>query len=344
MHNLSSPTIARRIINNSFSFLILLFLLSMLSSCYHKVGKKNDAMVQLSEHQIDSLSFFSEHHYTNNYNFVVKQDSVVLYSQQPEEILSTGMEVDSFPAYKHDMLAVAEIRIIPTDSIDSVWVELATEDSRFGWTRESQFLNKVVPDDPISQFISIFSDVHLIIFLVVIGIIVISYWIRHLLKHKAPIVHVRDINSFYPSLLAMLVATSATFYAHIQTFNPEMWRHFYYHPTLNPFVLPLELSIFLCLVWSMLLVGLAAVDDVRHQLPFGDAVIYLSGLLAVCAANYIIFSITSLYYVGYLLLIIYIYFALRRHFRHNRMPYRCGKCGALMHSKGKCPKCGAINE
>ena len=98
MRNLSSPTIARRIINNSFSLLILLFLLSMLSSCYHKVGKKNDAMVQLSEHQIDSLSFFSGHHYTNNYNFVVKQDSVVLYSQQPEEILSTGMEVDSFPA------------------------------------------------------------------------------------------------------------------------------------------------------------------------------------------------------------------------------------------------------
>ena len=145
MHNLSSPTIARRIINNSFSLLILLFLLSMLSSFYHKVGKKNDAMVQLSEHQIDSLSFFSEHHYTNNYNFVVKQDSVVLYSQQPEEILSTGMEVDSFPAYKHDMLAVAEIRIIPTDSIDSVWVELATEDSRFGWTRESQFLNRWCP-------------------------------------------------------------------------------------------------------------------------------------------------------------------------------------------------------
>ena len=180
MRNLSSPTIARRIINNSSSLLILLFLLSMLSSCYHKADKKNEAMVQLSEHQIDSLSFFSQHHYTNNYNFVVKQDSVVLYSQQPEEILSTGMEVDSFAAYKHDMLAVAEIRIIPTDSIDSVWVELATEDSRFGWTRESQFLNKVVPDDPISQFISIFSDVHLIIFLVVIGIIVISYWIRHM--------------------------------------------------------------------------------------------------------------------------------------------------------------------
>ena len=244
MRNFSSPTIARRIINNSSSLLIILFLLSMLSSCYHKAGKKNEAMVQLSEHQIDSLSFFSEHHYTNNYNFVVKQDSVVLYSQQPEEILSTGMEVDSFAAYKHDMLAVAEIRIIPTDSIDSVWVELATEDSRFGWTRESQFLNKVVPDDPISQFISIFSDVHLIIFLVVIGIIVISYWIRHLLKHKAPIVHVRDINSFYPSLLAMLVATSATFYAHIQTFNPEMWRHFYFHPTLNPFAVPRVLGFF----------------------------------------------------------------------------------------------------
>lgn len=338
----------KRMAKNKFVRCIMMLLLALsttiLSSCYHKPIKTSDAFVQLNEHQIDSLSFFSEHHYTNNYNFVVKSDSLILYSQQPEEILSTNVAIDSFRVEKHEMLAVADIRIMPTDTIDSVWVQLAAEDSRFGWSRETHFLPCVVPADPISQFISVFSDVHLIIFLVVIAIIVISYWIRHLFRRKAPIVHFRDINSFYPSLLAMLVATSATFYAHIQTFNPEMWRHFYYHPTLNPFGLPIELSIFLILVWSMLIVALAAIDDVRHQLPFFDAVIYLSGLLAVCAANYIIFSITSLYYVGYILLVLYIFFAIYRHLRYSRKPYRCGKCGSPMRSKGRCPECGANNE
>lgn len=331
-------------ITGCFMMLLMMLATFTLSSCYHKPVKTSDAYVPLNEHQIDSLSFFSEHHYTNNYNFLVKSDSVILYAQQPEEILSTDVTIDSFRVGKHEMLAVADIRIMPTDTIDSVWVQLAAEDSRFGWSRESRFLPCVVPADPISQFISIFSDVHLIIFLVVIAVIVISYWIRHLLKHKAPIVHFRDINSFYPSLLAMLVASSATFYAHIQMFNSEMWRHFYYHPTLNPFGLPTELCVFLLLVWSMLIVALAAIDDVRHQLPFADAVIYLSGLLAVCAANYIIFSITTLYYVGYVLLMLYIVFGIYRHVCYNRVPYRCGKCGAPMRHKGRCPKCGANNE
>lgn len=326
------------------NFLSVLLVLVLCSSCYHRQVNKSDALVQLNERQIDSLSFFSEHHYTNNFNFVVSRDSVVLYQQQPEEILSTDVGIDSFVVARHCMIAVADIRIMPADTIDSVWVQLATEDSRFGWSRESRFLPYVVPDDPISQFISIFSDVHLIIFLVVIVVIVVSYWIRHLLRHKAPIVHFRDINSFYPTLLALLVATSATFYAYLQTFCPEMWRHFYYHPTLNPFGLPIELSVFLVLVWSMLIVALAAADDVRHQLPFSDALLYLSGLMAVCAANYIVFSITSLYYVGYFLLVAYICYAVHRHVCHNRMPYRCGKCGAAMHHKGKCPKCGTVNE
>ena len=222
-------------------------------------------------------------------------------------------------------------------------MQLATEQSEFGWTRESALIPNVVPADTISQFILFFSDTHLIIFLVVIGVITVSYWIRHLLALKAPIVHFRDINTFYPTLLTILVAASATYYAHLQLFYPEMWRHFYYHPTLNPFVLPFQLGLFLLMVWMLLIVALAAVDDVRHQLPFGDAVLYLSGLMAVCAANYIIYSIATLYYIGYFLLAAYVYFALYRFWKFSRMPYRCGKCGAQMHDKGRCPICGAEN-
>jgi hypothetical protein len=113
--------------------------------------------------------------------------------------------------------------------------------------------------------------------------------LRRIYRHNAHIVHFNDIDSFYPTLLCLIVASSATLYASIQTFNPELWKHFYFHPTLNPFSVPLALGVFLSSVWAMLIVGLAAVDDVRHQLPFGDAVLYLGGLAAVCAVNYIVF-------------------------------------------------------
>jgi 4-hydroxybenzoate polyprenyltransferase len=51
---------------------------------------------------------------------------------------------------------------------------------------------------------------------------------------------------------------------------------------------------------------------VYHRLPLGEAIMYLVGLAAVCAVIYVVFSITTLYYVGYPLLIAYFYFAIKR--------------------------------
>ena len=85
----------------------------------------------------------------------------------------------------------------------------------------------------------------------------------------------------------------------------------YFHPTLNPFAVPPILGFFLATVWAILIVGLACVDEVKHRLPAGDAVLYLGGLVGVCAIDYIIFSVTTLYYIGYLLLVAYIWFAIR---------------------------------
>ena len=328
----------------SYFFCLFAFFLLLigLSSCYHQRSESHDATAHYSEHQLDSLSFSATHHYTNNYNFVVKADSLVLFQQQPEEIIN-HLPTDSFSVYKHDHLVVADIRMLSDDLTDSVWVQVARDQFTFGWVHESDLLPKVVPDDPISQFISTFSDVHTLIFLVIITLIGIVYLLRQLQSRRAPIVHFRDIDSFYPTLLALIVASSATFYASIQLFAPEVWQHFYYHPTLNPFSVPPLLAIFLASVWAMLIVGLAAVDDVRHQLPFGFAVMYLCGLAAVCAVDYIVFSLTTLYYIGYLILIAYWIFALRRYFAHSRAHYICGNCGAKLHRKGRCPRCGAVN-
>ena len=323
---------------------LLLFLLVLLcSSCYHQNTKNINENLLDSVGQNDSSHFKATHHYSSNYNFVVKADSLVLSKQQPEETLS-HLQEDSLIVYKNDHLVVADIRIMSADSIDSVWVQVARDQQTFGWIHESKLLPNVVPDDPISLFISTFSDIHLLVFLVIIVLISVYYIMRKLLSASLPIVHLRDINSIYPTLLVLLVATSATFYASIQLFAPQVWHHFYFHPTLNPFSVPLPLNLFLLSVWAILLIGLAAIDDVRHLLPLGDAVLYLCGLAAVCAVNYIIFSVSTLYYIGYPLLIVYVYWAIKRYIKMPRIKFVCGNCGMPLEKSRRCKHCGALNE
>lgn len=295
---------------------MLLGILLMLSSCYHRHNshQQHAAMVEYSDKQLDSISFSTTHHYTNKYNFLVFKDSLELMRQQPEEYIS-GLKVDTFAVKKNHLLVVTDIRMVPQDSIDSVWVQLATENNDFGWVRESKLLRRVVPDDPISEFIMTFSNVHLLIFLVVIVVITMAYLVRKVFHSNGKIVHFNDIDSPYPVTLVLLVSISAAFYGWIQSFEPEMWRHFYFHPSLNPFAVPHLLGVFLALVWAVLIVALACVDEVYHRLTFGEGLLYLGGLAGVCALDYIIFSVLSLYYIGYVLLIAYIYFAIKAYRR-----------------------------
>lgn len=295
---------------------MLLGILLMLSSCYHRHNshQQHAAMVEYSDRQLDSISFSTTHHYTNKYNFLVFKDSLELMRQQPEEYIS-GLKVDTFAVKENHLLVVTDIRMVPQDSIDSVWVQLATENNDFGWVRESKLLRRVVPDDPISEFIMTFSNVHLLIFLVVIVVITMAYLVRKVFHSNGKIVHFNDIDSPYPVTLVLLVSISAAFYGWIQSFEPEMWRHFYFHPSLNPFAVPHLLGVFLALVWAVLIVALACVDEVYHRLTFGEGLLYLGGLAGVCALDYIIFSVLSLYYIGYVLLIAYIYFAIKTYRR-----------------------------
>ena len=295
---------------------MLLGILLMLSSCYHRHNshQQHAAMVEYSDRQLDSISFSTTHHYTNKYNFLVFKDSLELMRQQPEEYIS-GLKVDTFAVKKNHLLVVTDIRMVPQDSIDSVWVQLAAGNNDFGWVRESKLLPRVVPDDQISEFIMTFSNVHLLIFLVVIVVIAMAYLVRKVFHSNGKIVHFNDIDSPYPVTLVLLVSISAAFYGWIQSFEPEMWRHFYFHPSLNPFAVPHLLGVFLALVWAVLIVALACVDEVYHRLTFGEGLLYLGGLAGVCALDYIIFSVLSLYYIGYVLLIAYIYFAIKAYRR-----------------------------
>lgn len=312
--------------------------LLMLSSCYNQARHTSDAW-DLTEKQLDSISFSTTHHYSQNYNFVVKRDSIILKVGMPEDITT-----DSVVVRKNQEVVVADIMTIPADTIDSVWVKLARDQETQGWIHETDMLNGVAPNDPISQFIDIFSDTHLLIFMALLVIVVAAYSIRKLRKRHAMIVHFHDIDSIFPTMLALLVASSATIYASIQLFGAESWRHFYYHPSLNPFALPPHLGLFITSVWAIIIVLIATVDDIFRQLSIGDALLYMLGLAAVCSVAYVVFSISTLYYIGYPLLLAYYVYAIRQYMKHVICRFLCGNCGAKLTEKGVCPNCGAVNE
>jgi len=312
----------------SCRYLLVAVLCSLsLAGCYNQGPITPDAW-DLTAQQLDSISFYTTHHYTQGYNFVVSRDSLKILEQQHEmmpvpdiltaEIVADDKSmpmlslIDSIILHRDEHLVVADIRTVPSDSIDSVWVKVARDQFTQGWLRESDLLKAVSPDDPISQFIDVFSDVHLLVFLAFCVVVGGAYGLRHLMRKGARIVHFNDIPSFYPTLLCLLIAASAVIYSSIQLFAPETWRHFYYHPSLNPYALPWHLGIFVTSVWAILIVAIATVDDVRHHLPLGETVLYIGGLAAVCAVDYVVFSVTTLYYIGYPLLLAYCVFALYR--------------------------------
>lgn len=283
----------------------LIILTIFFASCYNQQSPTTDVW-DLTKQQIDSISFSTTHHYSQGYNFVVKADSLWLGCQQPDEL-----PFDSVVMTRGDQVVVADFMFMPSDTVDTVWVKIARDQLTQGWLRESTLQESVEPDDPISQFIDAFSDTHTLLFLSFAVFVVAMYGIRLLMRRKASIVHFNDIDTPYPTALALLVASSATLYASIQLFDPESWRHFYYHPSLNPFALPPHLGLFISSVWAIVIVALAVVDELRRLLSFTESALYLCGLAAVCAIDYIVFSVSTLYYIGYPLLAVYYVFAIR---------------------------------
>lgn len=320
---------------------MLVFIMAMLTSCYHEVAETPDAWLPTAE-QMDSISFYTTHHYTHNYNFRVTADTLALIVQHPSEFVS-DMPIETISVGHGDILVVANIETLPRDTIDSVWVQVARDQATIGWIHESEMLPCVAPDNPISRFIDFFSDSHRLIMLAIVVLVAATYITWALSRRNAKIVHFNDIPSPYPTMLALLVAAAAVFYSTIQLFDPDSWRHYYYHPTLNPFSVPLHLELFLFTVWVLVVVAVAAFDDIRRQLSTSEALVYYLGLAGVCSIDYVVFSVSTLYYIGYPLLAIYAAFALWRYFKKSRPHYVCGHCGASLRQKGRCPRCGTEN-
>lgn len=305
--------------------LFLLQLTLMLSSCYYQA---EDATL-----------------YVIGDNFELSVDSLSLQSNQPLHNLPIDTVCEQLNVYYGDPLVVAETLVIPEDSVDSVWVKLARDQFTMGWVHQCDFFESVVPDDPISQFIHLFSIRHLGYFAILFAISLLALLYQVFSRKRPHVFYLRDILSPYPTFLLITLAVSALLYAGIQHYVPETWVLYYYHPTLNPFGLPPILSLFLCSVWMLLILAIATIEEVYRLLPAGEAVLYLLSLLGCCILCYLVFTLAALSSgASYFLFVLFILILALRYFRDFRARFLCGSCGKRLQRLGKCPHCGAENR
>ncbi len=281
--------------------------------------------------------------YAVNDNFFLAADSMRLQTQEPLHNMPIDTLSDSIMLFYNDPLVVAQIVVIPEDSIDSVWVKVARDQFAQGWIHQSDFLACVVPDDPISEFIYLFSQRHLWFFLGLVFTVLIVLVVQKIRHSRFNMIFVRDISSFYPTMLTVSLSSSALLYASIQRLVPETWVLYYYHPTLNPFDLPLILGLFIASIWLLVVLVIATIDEVLALLPIPEAILYLFSLLGVCVVCYMVFSLPALGWLGYILYLIFSVALIWRYIKCFRARCLCGKCGAKMHGKGQCTRCKTRN-
>lgn len=275
-----------------------------------------------------------ERPYALNSNFWVTADTLWLH-QLPL--------LDSIPVKEGDELVVAEITARKEMEGDSVWVKVARDQETIGWVPERQLLSHIVPIDPISRCIHLFSNSHALPFFLVLAVFFLCFVYRALRRKQIKLIWLNDIDSVFPITLSWLMAAAATLYNSMQHFVPETWERYYYDPSLNPFDLPFVLGLFVLSVFLILLLGVALLDDLFHQTTMEVAFFYLLGLASCCIFLYIFFTYLWVY-LAYVAFIAYSVWCVRRLRKANSYPYACGACGAKMRSKGICPHCGALNE
>lgn len=306
-------------------------LLLCVTACHYRTslsstgeGNPNDSVVKVVR----------ERPYALNSNFRVTADTLWLH-QLPL--------LDSIPVKEGDELVVAEITARKEMEGDSVWVKVARDQETIGWVPERQLLSHIVPVDPISRCIHLFSNSHALPFFLVLAVFFLCFVYRALRRKQIKLIWLNDIDSVFPITLSWLMAAAATLYNSMQHFVPETWERYYYDPSLNPFDLPFVLGLFVLSVFLILLLGVALLDDLFHQTTMEVAFFYLLGLASCCIFLYIFFTYLWVY-LAYVAFIAYSVWCVRRLRKANSYPYACGACGDKMRSKGICPHCGALNE
>ena len=257
-----------------------LFLLALLAACHYRPMYIPESGEEGDSARINTRA------YALNSNFQVEADTLWLH------VLPF---MDTVALVQGDEVVVAEFDVHPQDSVDSVWVKVARDQETIGWIQERRLLENIVPVDPISRFIHLFSNAHTLPFFLVLAVFFLWFVYRAVRRKQIKLIWLNDIDSVFPLLLSLLMAIAATTYNSIQHFVPETWERYYYEPTLNPFDVPFILGFFIVCVWLIVLVGVAVLDDLFHQTKAEVAFFYLVGLVSCCIFIYVFFTYLNIY-------------------------------------------------
>lgn len=330
--------------------LYLIIICPLLTACYYSHPERLDHWQPMGENTVDSVTFYIAHHYWKGYNFETTDSLRLAPALPPVELKGSGLlkeeqPIDSLTLVKGTRLVVTDILYVPRDTVDSVWVRLASEEGTMGWQRERTLLDGVVPADPISQAIYHFSDRRTLVFVCLIGLALIGYLIAALLKRerrkRGDIYHTP-----YPTLLCLLTALAAALYGIIQSHAPSTWVEFYFHPTINPFTpgLPLILAAFLASLWLLIIGAVAtAIDMLAHENP-SRGMLRLATTGATCIVIYLGVTLTAGSVLLYPLLLLVVGGSIWLYHQSKPNALRCGHCGQPLKQLGVCPHCGALNE
>lgn len=253
-------------------------------------------------------------HYTANFNFRLTDD---LPLQREQPLHTQQVRGDSVWLQSGDEVVVAQLAVIPEDSVDTVWVKLARDQMTQGWVREGRMMESVVPSDPISEFIHLFSSRHTDYFMS-FSLLMLLLWLWTKSKRFAmPVVHYDDIDSGYPASFCLTLSASALLYAWIQKYHAEDWQEYYFHPSLNPFGQPWIVALFLCSVWALVVMALATADEMRRLLRGRGLLFYGATLAAVAMVDYMFFTMVPFPWVGVPCFMIYTIYALYKMYGKN---------------------------
>lgn len=273
-------------------------------------------------------------YYSTNYNLIVKADSIVLKQETnsyKEAVVKKG-----------ELIVVAEFHVQPSDKKDSLWTRVAHDISTQGWIRESELSQNTIPADPISQLIMFFSNNKNLYFLYIAICFFILYTIRTIRKNRFDILHLKNFGSSYPIALCCATTISATVYSHILHHDKELWMYYFYHPSLNPFELPWQLSILVTSVWGIAILAIATIDEITRNTTL-YTVYNIVSTFFFCIICYILPLVLYDYGLTYPFLALMLFITYRHARASNRYKYKCGKCGCRISKKGICPNCGAKN-
>lgn len=343
-------------LSNSISALfhtLLIVLVAITTTACH-YANEDDAWTVNSEAEVDSVEFRKMHHYWKGYNFVAT-DSFNIVSRPPFEPQLTFTADQTFLIKKHDVIAIEDIRKDTTQTPYLIWLKIAAVESSLtyyeeggtmsGWIKESQLMQEVVPDTPVSKIIhSLGSRAFKVILFataLVLGLCLLVF-----LRRKSARLH--GINSSYPPLLYVLLSGCVVLHRSIWHYVPDTWIEYYFYPTLNPFnqEQPLIISLFLTLIWLLILVAIAVIEDLRRKInTLGQLTSNLLLFCGHCVVIFATFAVIAPFALLYPLLITYwIYVVYLYHRHYKRVTYYCGNCGAPLHQLGECTECGAQNK